>query len=1037
MALLETLNEHFGEGNVAAVGDRGDLFCAYRRSSAGAVYQVIYIDASEAWLQAGLEAYFEDVLSQAYYTSEAYLQWNFYYYFVAQEALIREHNDIRRAVENNEAFARKFVLTEADLLARLRAAATIGQRGGQLDGGDLYMEWLNYLREQELNFVYDDQNYPNYKSWVEQYVDGRPFLPPPDASTGNTTGGAPHIHNINRLEIEQFRRQPVQRDFAFGRVNLISGANASGKTSFFDTLEFCLTGKAKNADGEGYRLRLTANDGLEIPYPDASATYRQRDISWYKSVNTRGHNLVNNFNKFNYFASDAAFILKTEDDDGQNEIERTITNIAIGREINRLEERVTEFRSRFDAQLDALNRSGADIRGELEKLARNAEEVQAASTDTSAYRAALMAYLDEHHWLIDAADEDELIAVVAAALELVNKAYQDLVVQLPASGEERPEEIDAEIERLSGKVAQLEQFKEDLDTAQRFYGQLQEASARVNAAANTVERLHLYFADPDLDLLPAIQEQVRAAEEKVTLLQKAGVCLSALVAFLQGQPKDTGQHRLMAYSEQLMNRRQEAQTARASAAGLADAIRHSVDELTRLIVDIKRLGAEFIASSPEADHCPLCDTPLLHEVLAERIGTTAAQFGDPEQYRVHQEAISRYEQVITETGRVLEDIDRLETLIPHGYLDAMAELTLGGLRVFWGGESALLPQSKAELSRLRAIRERFEARGLNPADFRTRQNELSGMLNIPVTNNDELEQGIAQLQQRSEDLDRDLQTQVGLIENIRSQGAAIFEAREPDAETLTNRLRQYRAAKASLTMIAGKTMVVIGQPVSVIHSNILGLTSVFTIYKDNWYAQKNRTEALTLLTRSRQDAEERRRSNQATTIRVNEVIAKLDHLLIERSKLQYLDHFIQANKQEIVGIFRQIHSPLEFTDISFADNKVKLMDEAGNWHTINQVSTGQRTAVALSLFLSLNKKLPGGPDILLMDDPVTYVDDLNTLSFFDYLRELVEQSNRQLFFATANADVAFLFAKKFAYLGTEQFRQFAFKRLDQSAAASA
>jgi exonuclease SbcC len=115
-------------------------------------------------------------------------------------------------------------------------------------------------------------------------------------------------------------------------------------------------------------------------------------------------------------------------------------------------------------------------------------------------------------------------------------------------------------------------------------------------------------------------------------------------------------------------------------------------------------------------------------------------------------------------------------------------------------------------------------------------------------------------------------------------------------------------------------------------------------------------------------------------------------------------------------------------DISFHDNKIKLKDDMNNWRTINEVSTGQRTALALSLFLSLNKKLPVGPDIILMDDPVTYVDDLNTLSFFDYLRELVEQSSRQLFFATANADVAFLFAKKFGYLGIENFKHFHLKK---------
>ncbi|MNY81631.1 hypothetical protein D3C86_2232880 [compost metagenome] len=60
-----------------------------------------------------------------------------------------------------------------------------------------------------------------------------------------------------------------------------------------------------------------------------------------------------------------------------------------------------------------------------------------------------------------------------------------------------------------------------------------------------------------------------------------------------------------------------------------------------------------------------------------------------------------------------------------------------------------------------------------------------------------------------------------------------------------------------------------------------------------------------------------------------------------------------------------------------------------------------------------------GPKIILFDDPLTYVDDLNILSFLDYLRQLVVQENRQLFFATANQKLAGLFEKKFAFLGEE------------------
>lgn len=95
--------------------------------------------------------------------------------------------------------------------------------------------------------------------------------------------------------------------------------------------------------------------------------------------------------------------------------------------------------------------------------------------------------------------------------------------------------------------------------------------------------------------------------------------------------------------------------------------------------------------------------------------------------------------------------------------------------------------------------------------------------------------------------------------------------------------------------------------------------------------------------------------------------------------------------------------------------------------SLNQVSTGQRTAYALSMFLAMNAKVRGGPRVVLLDDPISHIDDLNALSFLDYMRNLVLQSDRQIFFATADEKIAGLFSHKFGFLG-EEFRTFELSR---------
>jgi chromosome segregation protein len=96
----------------------------------------------------------------------------------------------------------------------------------------------------------------------------------------------------------------------------------------------------------------------------------------------------------------------------------------------------------------------------------------------------------------------------------------------------------------------------------------------------------------------------------------------------------------------------------------------------------------------------------------------------------------------------------------------------------------------------------------------------------------------------------------------------------------------------------------------------------------------------------------------------------------------------------------------------------------GTAASLSQVSTGQRAAFALAFFLAQNAVAKNGPPVMLIDDPIAHIDDLNALSFLDYLRELAAAGGRQIFFATADESLASIIERKFQYLGGE------FSRID-------
>ena len=155
-----------------------------------------------------------------------------------------------------------------------------------------------------------------------------------------------------------------------------------------------------------------------------------------------------------------------------------------------------------------------------------------------------------------------------------------------------------------------------------------------------------------------------------------------------------------------------------------------------------------------------------------------------------------------------------------------------------------------------------------------------------------------------------------------------------------------------------------------------------------------------------------------------QVLSKIQN---EHSLNSAMEEALRQNREAIEAIFARIHSPAEFSGLGSSLTTLVRKSNAGV-ATLQQISTGQRAAFALSLFLAQNAQLRSAPPLILIDDPIAHVDDLNCLSFLDYLREVVVAGDRQVVFATANEKLATLFERKFDFLGSEDFRRYDLSR---------
>jgi len=249
------------------------------------------------------------------------------------------------------------------------------------------------------------------------------------------------------------------------------------------------------------------------------------------------------------------------------------------------------------------------------------------------------------------------------------------------------------------------------------------------------------------------------------------------------------------------------------------------------------------------------------------------------------------------------------------------------------------------------------------------------------------------------------------------------------AKLLDERIRKVESATENYNELNKIISLDSKTALTTIERNVNKISVLFGRYKE---LKKEKKENELRIKASNQKIEELRekiKSNIPFRANAKKAYDAIIGILENHGKTEFLKGFIEVNKNEIVDIFKAIHTPREFDDLLFQEGNLSLKRINSNIDAeLTEISAGQRAALALSVFLALNLKLKNGPNIILFDEPVTNIDDLNVLSFIDYLKELVINSNRQVFFATANEKLSYLFKKKFGFLKDNELKEFILKR---------
>lgn len=173
----------------------------------------------------------------------------------------------------------------------------------------------------------------------------------------------------------------------------------------------------------------------------------------------------------------------------------------------------------------------------------------------------------------------------------------------------------------------------------------------------------------------------------------------------------------------------------------------------------------------------------------------------------------------------------------------------------------------------------------------------------------------------------------------------------------------------------------------------------------------------------KRNMEQMMKETNAAIVTCNEQLAKLR----DESNVISIDMVFDKYINKIEELFKLLVAANEFTGLDFHNGEIGAATKTSkNEVQMSQMSTGQKICFALSLMFALFLSLDRAPNIVMLDEPVANLDDMHMLNLLDVLRRMAI-AGTQIFFTTANPDVAKLFRRKFSFLGND----FAFYRINE------
>lgn len=980
-------------------------------------YAVRYFDLNDrlATTADSLKSYQEEVLSPMYFSSEVAtdLRWNHYLYFVTsdEEAQRGEFGRLKAKVEADREYARKQVVREGDV-AGLLANAQAPKPPTSLPI-DLATTWSTTLGQHGLAFILDsDISVPDaVRRIVAGTKDGaaRPISPVALLDSEKAAAG----HFIERLTIKGFRPHPEEKDHSLGRVNLIVGNNGVGKTSLLEAIEFAYCGRNRRSSTLLGNTSITA-DLVGVEHKLSSTTdatrLRARHSNWYAKTELKTVTIQDSFGKFNFLDTDAAVGLSVSASSAQ--IGTDVTRLVLGATAENLADRLRRVLKQLQDELKDLRRDKT----------RHEQLRQAAQTRLDAIKAApklsdslfleLLAALKGQGWSRTPDKKGQLEALrehlqqASSAIALIRHSSINMLHAEPDSALR----LLADMNDEASKAEALDQRAKAARLIQANARREAQAAAELSASKEAL----LPYARTNFPQLvkqaSECRDRIRMKTARLSLVANIGDT-SAIHEFLNTPLADA--------IDSVDTKIGEYQRRLDSAQASLKALEKTQSTMTVLRQRLLGTALDILQRSTNPDHCPLCRTEFEEGQLLMRM-MADVEVGTSDQASLLQADISSVSESMAGVQAMLAMLHPLRGFVGDGTLT----LTVAQAVEQIAQERTAFDRDRQELETFQAQAQQLQSDGLSSKDLASKL-LAAGMAELPSL--EELQRIQSNHIETLEALQSAEKTALHESDVVRQECDAMAERLSIEALGDTDHLARSvkelilgaEAALGARQILASILTIGTEATAEEIALNLAAIQQLLAQVATAIAQEGANDKALNEETKNVEGLAETIESSGTKITRASDAEQVLVTLAEQSSGGELESQILTENAAEIARTFAGIHMPNEFEIQVIQGKLVIIRRSTGAEVQLEQMSTGQRAAFALSLFLAMNGRLRSGPPVLLFDDPVAHIDDINMLSFLDHLRQLAIGGSRQIFFATADTKLAGLFRHKFRFLGSE------------------